>query len=156
MRLLETVQARTRSLLRAPAFLTTSVLTLGLGIGLTTAVFTVADALLLRKLPMHDQNRLVALWGEKRDGTAAHRPHGIADAHEFIRRTRTLREAALVDFYGATSVPVVVAGGKTIIPLRGAPVSGPREGLRRRVTLGDRRRAHRRPSVTSLPVHSAF
>jgi predicted permease len=124
MRLLETVQARTRSLLRAPAFVTTSVLTLGLGIGLTTAVFTVADALLLRKLPMHDQDRLVALWGEKRDGTAAHWPLGIADAREFIARARTLREAALVDFYGATSVPVMVGGGNTIIPLHGAPVSG--------------------------------
>jgi putative ABC transport system permease protein len=40
---------------------------LALGIGLSTAVFTVADALLLRRLPVHDQDRLVVLWGESRD-----------------------------------------------------------------------------------------
>ena len=50
-----------RSLVRTPGFTVTAILTLALGIGLSTAVFTVADALLLRKLPMREQDRLVAL-----------------------------------------------------------------------------------------------
>jgi putative ABC transport system permease protein len=70
MRLLRSIHSSTRALLRAPGFVVTAVLTLSLGIGLSTAVFTVADALLLRKLPVRDQDRLVTLWGEKRDGSA--------------------------------------------------------------------------------------
>jgi putative ABC transport system permease protein len=37
---------------------------LAVGIGLSIAVFTVADALLMRPLPVRDQARLVLLWGD--------------------------------------------------------------------------------------------
>ena len=40
---------------------------LALGIGLSIAVFTVADALLLRPLPVRDQARLVVFWGAAPD-----------------------------------------------------------------------------------------
>src|SRR6266704_2874716 len=50
-----------RSLRRTPGFALTAILTLALGIGLATAVFTVADALLLRRLPVQDQDRVVVL-----------------------------------------------------------------------------------------------
>lgn len=56
-----------RSLRHTPVSTTTAVLTLALGIGLSTAVFTVADALLLRPLPVRDQDRLVVLcWARSR------------------------------------------------------------------------------------------
>jgi hypothetical protein len=51
-----------RDLRRTPGFTVTVVLILGLGIGLATAVFSVANALLIRRLPVQDQNRLVVLW----------------------------------------------------------------------------------------------
>ena len=41
---------------------------LALGIGRSIAVFTAADALLLRRLPVRDQDRLVVLWGTASDG----------------------------------------------------------------------------------------
>src|SRR4029450_13482497 len=44
---------------RAPAFTTTLVLVLGLGIGATTAVFTLVDGLILRALPVQSPDRLV-------------------------------------------------------------------------------------------------
>lgn len=44
-----------RSLRRNPGFAVTAILTLALGIGLSTAVFTVADALLLRRVPAVDR-----------------------------------------------------------------------------------------------------
>lgn len=50
-----------RTLARQRAFTVAAVLTLSLGIGANTAMFTVVDALLLRPLPVHDGDRLVML-----------------------------------------------------------------------------------------------
>jgi putative ABC transport system permease protein len=51
-----------------PAFSVTVVLTLALGIGATTTVFTVVNALLLRPLPYYDPDRLVLLSGVNANG----------------------------------------------------------------------------------------
>ncbi len=48
-----------RALRRAPTFTATAVLILGLGIGMAVAMFTVADTVLLRPLPVRDQERIV-------------------------------------------------------------------------------------------------
>lgn len=50
-----------RTLWRVPAFTLVVVLTLGLGIGANTAIFTLMDQVLLRALPVHDPASLVAL-----------------------------------------------------------------------------------------------
>ncbi|MGA3187811.1 MAG: ABC transporter permease [Bryobacteraceae bacterium] len=51
-----------RSLLRAPGFTLAAVLTLALGIGANTAIFSVADAILFRPLPYPNSERLVMVW----------------------------------------------------------------------------------------------
>lgn len=68
-----------RTLLRAPGFSFVTVLTLALGIGATTAIFTILDAVVLRPLPFANADRLVELSspvprmeGQTRWGLARH------------------------------------------------------------------------------------
>lgn len=51
-----------RNLLKAPAFAITAILTLALGIGASTAVFTVVDSVILKPLGYRDSGQLVVIW----------------------------------------------------------------------------------------------
>jgi predicted permease len=51
-----------RGLLRTPGFTIAAVLSIAVGIGANTAIYSVASALLLHPLPYHDADRLVILW----------------------------------------------------------------------------------------------
>lgn len=55
-------------MLKHPGFTLVTVITLALGIGANTAIFSAIHSVLLRALPMRDQDRLVVMW--ERDQTA--------------------------------------------------------------------------------------
>jgi putative ABC transport system permease protein len=53
-----------RQMTRNPAFTAVTVLTLALGIGATTAIFSVVDGILFRPLPFPESNQLTAVWAD--------------------------------------------------------------------------------------------
>jgi predicted permease len=78
--LLSDIKFATRTLLRTPLFTTIAVLSLALGIGANTAIFTLLDQLMLRLLPVKDPQQLVMIWstgphlGNNRGGRASSYP----------------------------------------------------------------------------------
>src|SRR5713101_7144863 len=66
--LTQNLQFTFRQLRRTPAFTLTVVLTLALGIGATTAIFSLVEGVLLRPLPFRDPQRLVLVGDRLGDG----------------------------------------------------------------------------------------
>jgi putative ABC transport system permease protein len=60
--LVQDLKYAARSLRRTPGFTLTAILVSAIGIGATTAAFTLADHVLIRALPFHEPDRLVKLW----------------------------------------------------------------------------------------------
>ena len=70
--LLHDIRFGWRLLRRSPGFTTAAVLALGLGIGATTAVFTLLDRVVLRPLPYPDPDRLTMVWETNDSKSLAH------------------------------------------------------------------------------------
>lgn len=98
------VQYALRQLRKSPGFTLTAVLTLALGIGGVTAVFSVVDAVLLRPLPFADPGRLVRLH----EGVEHQFDPSDLPAPDVIRFTRENRAFAAVG--GFTSAQYEMSG----------------------------------------------
>jgi len=73
--LIKDIRYAIRSLVRYPAFTLIATLTLALGIGANTAIFSVVNALLLRPLPFTEPDKLMQVWeASVKDG----QPHDVA------------------------------------------------------------------------------
>jgi len=82
MRFAADIHFAVRSLARRPGFTLAAAGTLALGIGATTAIFSVANAVLLRSLPYPDAQELALVWDDDRKDPAA-RPGGEMSSPDF-------------------------------------------------------------------------
>jgi hypothetical protein len=71
-----------RSLAKSPTFAAVAVVTLALGIGANTAIFSLLDATLLKPLLFRDADRLVLVWGRFTDLRLPHHRNAVS-APEF-------------------------------------------------------------------------
>ena len=134
--LVRDVKYGTRTLLRSPEFAIVSVLVMALGIGATTALFTMVRAVLLRPLPFHDSGKLVMLYEHYRQNKGGDGFNAVApgDYRDWRSQTHGFEDMAAMRGYGGifsgvhSELPEVAqsAGGSAnLFPLLGvAPAFG--------------------------------
>ena len=105
-----------RVLRRNPAFAGASVLTLALGIGANTAIFSVYDAVLLKPLPYLDPERIVTLWEKRNSGELS----SVATANFVDWRTQA---SSFSEMAAITSTNFILTGNGEPARLAGAGAS---------------------------------
>src|SRR5207244_1322427 len=122
-----------RRLRRAPTFAVTAVLILGIGIGMATAMFTIFHAVVLRKLPVRDPDRIVVLW-TFRDPTVE-LPVSVKEVDDLRRQSRTLTNVAGFVHWGAQADPLT-DGDRPIVLKQAMVTAGFFDVLGARPVLG--------------------
>ena len=89
-----------RQLRRSPGFALVAILTLALGIGATTAVFSVVDQLLLRPLGYPQPDRIVRLLNVEEGSSTG--TISAPDFHDWMGQSTSFQSAALYDEYAPT------------------------------------------------------
>ncbi len=155
-----------RALRRNPVFATAAVLSLALGIGANTAIFSIVNGVLLRPAPFADLDRLAMVWETDRNSGTSREPASIPDFLDFQARSRQFERLAAFSpletnaSYG-TSDPERLAGlavsqeyfqtlGIQVAAGRTFEVNEDRTGGPRAVIISDElwdRRFQRDPSV---------
>ncbi len=121
----------TRALVRTPTFFAVTVITLALGIGATTAIYSVINGVLLRRLPYPDPDRIVQLWQVGEKGGRGN----VSEPNYDDWKSRTRSFSAMTEFadWGITSVAgasepvrvrVAVVGSDFLRILRVQPIRG--------------------------------
>src|ERR1017187_3440296 len=83
-----------RAIRRSPLFASVAILSLALGIGANTAIFTLMDQLMLRRLPVKDPDRLVMLYqkGPHNGSNMGDRMHSYPIYQDYQQKAAPLSE----------------------------------------------------------------
>ncbi len=107
-----------RQLLKSPGFTGIALLTLALGIGLNTSMFSLMNLLVLKPLPYADSHNLARIYRTNPQNSSA--PHSASDFLELERATEGFAQLAAFRSWGYTLIPE----GRTPINANAARVSG--------------------------------
>jgi len=103
-----------RSLRKSPGFTAVAILALALGIGATTAVFTIVNGVLLRPLPFSEPQRLFLISSKPQSGPFA-LGSGIYDG-DYLQFQRQTRAFETVTTFAQNSIAVTAAGDAVRVP----------------------------------------
>jgi predicted permease len=90
---------------RSPGFAVVAIVTVALGIGANTAIFSIVNGILLRPLPYADADRLVRVYLVNPAQEITDGPLSVPEVDDWRARTRTLSSIA-----GAVSIPMILTG----------------------------------------------
>jgi putative ABC transport system permease protein len=131
--LLQDIRYAMRMLIKNPAVTVVAVLSLALGIGANTAVFSVINAVLLKSQPYKDPESLVLVWGDgNEDQLKGRNQVSATDVADFRSQTSTLEEiTTYTGWYPIMSgdieaerVPAIQVGDGFFKVMRGTPMLG--------------------------------
>src|SRR5207302_9080104 len=94
-----------RALRRTPTFTATAVLILALGIGTASAMFTVFQSVVVRRLPVQNPDRIIELSGVA-TGAAREVPLPLDPFRRCREETRTLQSVVGFAHWGSVAAPV--------------------------------------------------
>ncbi|HET9530011.1 MAG TPA: ABC transporter permease [Blastocatellia bacterium] len=106
-RLVQDIRYSLRVLLKAPGFAVVAVISLALGIGANTAIFSVVREVLLKSLPYAEADRIVLVWGHDREEATDRNQVSATDVADF-RKENTVFED--ITTYGNWSCTVADDG----------------------------------------------
>lgn len=89
---LQDIRYGARMLFKSPGFTAVAIISLALGIGANTAVFSVVNAALLKSLPYHDPQTLVLVWGEDKAGGTSRGQVSASDVADYRARNHVFTE----------------------------------------------------------------
>jgi putative ABC transport system permease protein len=101
-KILQDVRYSIRILAKSPGFSAIAVLTLALGIGANTAIFSAINSVLLRPLPFHDPDRLVQLF--ETEAAPGNYPFAGPDYLDWQAQNRTFEAMSLYTWTGRYNV----------------------------------------------------
>jgi predicted permease len=131
--LLQDLRYAARTLLKSPGFTIVAVLTLALGIGANTAIFSVVDGVLLRPAPFDDMDRLMVVWQTDRKSGTTREPASLPDYGDFREQSGTFEILAAfvadtITLTGAGADPLqlsIVTSTQEFLPMVGIePILG--------------------------------
>ena len=99
--LLSDIRYALRNLLRRPAFTLIAVVTLALGIGANTAIFSAINALLLKPLPFPQLDRVVAIWDNLPSRGLMHNEVAVANYLDWQSQSQSFEQLALYRWWSA-------------------------------------------------------